>query len=92
MSPARLVVAAADGDTLLIRPGDYRLFQTTLSISKALVIASDGTGPVLTNPISYGLVGAGKHAVLRRLTIEAGSFDPTTIGLATRCRSISRPP
>jgi hypothetical protein len=79
--PAALA-AAADGDTLLVRAGDYRVFQTKLSISKALVIASDGTGPVLTNPISYGLVGAGKRAVLRGLTIEPGTFDPTTIGLA----------
>jgi hypothetical protein len=76
------VAAAADGDTLLVRPGDYRVFQTKLSISKALVIAADGTGPVLINAVEFGLADPGKHGVLRGLTIEAGTFDPTTTGLA----------
>jgi hypothetical protein len=71
------VAAAADGDTLLVRPGHYGIFDSSMLISgRSLVIAADGTGPVLTKP--FGILGTGERIVLRGLTIEAGPSDGNT--------------
>jgi len=76
------LAAAADGDTLLLRPGNYFEFGQTVQINgRSLVVAGDGTGPVLLNATQVTLP-AGKRVVLRNLTIEAAGFDPITTGLS----------
>jgi len=75
------LAAAADGDTLLLRPGTYIDFGQTIQISgRSLTVAGDGTGPVLLNATQITLP-AGKRVVLRGLTIEANTIDSSTTGL-----------
>jgi len=76
------VAAAVDGDTLLVRPGDDCVYDAQLELHASLVIAADGAGPVLTSPLVVSLADPGQRVLLRGLTLEAGTFSPTTTGLA----------
>jgi hypothetical protein len=76
------LAAADDGDTLLVRPGDYREFGESVEISgRSLSVIGDGAGPVLLNATQISLP-LGKRVVLRGLTIEATTFDSSTTGLS----------
>ena len=67
------IAAAVDGDTVLIRPGDYTGQATKIEIiGRGLTIAADGTGPVFVPPISIGNAFFPKRTVLRGLTAHSG--------------------
>ena len=60
---------AQDGDTLLVRAGNYTTGPSDLVVfARSLTIAADGSGPVVTGPIRI-LNTAGQHVVLRGLTV-----------------------
>ncbi|MGQ0553915.1 MAG: hypothetical protein ACT4PU_11935 [Planctomycetota bacterium] len=65
------VAKAQDGDTLLVRPGDYRgfLIGDLVILDRSLTIAADGTGPVLTSAIRVIQNVPGKRVLLRGLTV-----------------------
>ena len=66
------LAAAQDGDTLLLRPGDYSyVFEPEFVVTdRSLTIAADGTGTVQIGSLRVVQNVAGKRVVLRGLTAD----------------------
>jgi hypothetical protein len=66
------LAAAQDGDTLLLRPGDYTaLFQEFVITDRSLTLAADGSGAVQIGGLKVVQNVAGKRVVLRGLSADA---------------------
>jgi hypothetical protein len=72
-----------DGDTLLVRPGNYTVTPgNTLSIfGKAISIVADGSGPVVVKPIHIVSLDPGERVLLRGLTIQSPILSNQNAGL-----------
>ncbi|HZJ73028.1 MAG TPA: hypothetical protein VFF36_18995 [Planctomycetota bacterium] len=66
------LAAAQDGDTLLLRPGDYTelVFQEFVITDRSLTLAADGTGDVQIGGLKVVQNVAGKRVVLRGLRAD----------------------
>ncbi|HZL98905.1 MAG TPA: hypothetical protein VFD43_01520 [Planctomycetota bacterium] len=65
------LAAAQDGDTLLLRPGDYTaLFQEFVITDRSLTLAADGTGDVQIGGLRVVQNVAGMRVVLRGLRAD----------------------
>lgn len=94
------LAAAQDGDTLLVRPGDYTgFFQPDFVITdRSLTIAGDGTGEVQVGALKVVQPTPGKRVVLRGLTatkpLSTGLFEGLSVQggevLAEDCHFMGR--
>jgi hypothetical protein len=76
------LAAAQDGDTLLLRPGDYTaLFQEFVITDRSLTLAADGTGDVQIGGLKVVQTVAGKRVVLRGLRADTFTGLGTGEGL-----------
>jgi hypothetical protein len=84
------VAAAADGDTILVRPGYYS--QPVVIVDKSLHIHGDGTLPVYVKDVSVLDLSAGKTVVLQGLTeVAVGLHNVATPGLlVSNCQGMVR--
>jgi hypothetical protein len=77
------VTLATDGDTILVRPGDYTggFGSELLIFGKALSIVSDGTGTVLVNAVRVLGLDPGELVLLRGLEVVPSPLATTDQGL-----------
>ena len=79
------LAGAQDGDTVLVRPGNYVVpVSPPVVVDRSLTIAGDGTGPVFTGPIKVIQNVPGKRVVLRNLVASAQGFNNLFEGLSVQ--------
>jgi hypothetical protein len=77
--PQAAVIAAVDGDVILVRPGDYSASLPIEIIDRSLTIVADPPGStVITTHILVSGLSAAKAVVIRGLDVVGSKTLPTT--------------